>query len=55
MAVLQRHLISPLLQERLEYLQHCANQDYGLKTSEALVRKQGTVTLLRGLCLATRH
>jgi hypothetical protein len=37
-AVVQRHLSSPLLQERLEYLQHCANQGYGLKTSEALVR-----------------
>ena len=37
-AMVQRHLSSPLLQERLEYLQHCANQGYGLKTSEALVR-----------------
>ena len=37
-AVVQRHLSSPLPQERLEYWQHCANQGYGLKTSEALVR-----------------
>jgi hypothetical protein len=35
-AVVQRHLGSPLLQERLEYLQHCANQGYSLTTFREL-------------------
>ena len=35
-AVVQRHLSSPLLQERLEYLQHCANQGYRLTTLREL-------------------
>ena len=35
-AVVQHHLSSPLLQERLEYLQHCANQGYSLATLREL-------------------
>jgi site-specific recombinase XerD len=35
-AVVQRHVNSPLLQERLEYLQHCANQGYRLTTLREL-------------------
>ena len=35
-AVVQRHLSSPLLQERLEYLQRCANQGYSLTTLREL-------------------
>ena len=35
-AVVQRHLSSPLLQGRLEYLQHCANQGYSLTTLREL-------------------
>jgi hypothetical protein len=30
--VVQRHLSSSLLQERLEYLQYCANQGYSLRS-----------------------
>ena len=35
-AVVQRHLSSALLQERLEYLQRCANQGYSLTTLRQL-------------------
>lgn len=35
-AVVRRHLSSPLLQERLEYLQYCANQGYSLTTLREL-------------------
>ena len=43
-AVVHRHLSSPLLQERLEYLQDCANQGYGLTTLH-----KGLITFLPGL------
>jgi len=35
-AVVRRHLSSPLPQERLRYLQHCANQGYSLTTLRQL-------------------
>jgi len=35
-AVVQCHLSSPLLQGRLEYLQYCADQGYGLATLREL-------------------
>jgi len=45
---------SPLLQERLEYLQHCANQGYGLTTLRELAAKRwsedkGLMTFFRSL------
>ena len=51
-AVVQRHLGSPLLQERLEYLQHCANQGYSLTTLRELAdwsEDKGLMTFLRSL------
>jgi len=44
-AVVQRHLSSPLLQERLEYLQHCANQGYRLTTLRELAHTRCGETL----------
>jgi len=50
-AVVQRHLSSPLLQGRLEYLQHCANQGYRLATLRELaeelllIQNPGSLTL----------
>jgi len=34
-AAVRRHLSAPLLEERLEYLQYCANQGYTLSTLSA--------------------
>ena len=53
MAVLQRHLISPLLQERLEYLQHCANQRYGLTTLRELAADLLLIQNLLGLATSS--
>ena len=48
-AVVQRQLSSPLLQERLEYLQHCANQGYGLTTLRGLGSESLTLDQLCGV------
>jgi hypothetical protein len=44
--VVQRHLSSPLLQERLEYLQHCASQGYAVATLRELA---GGLLLIQNL------
>jgi len=48
-AVVQRHLRSPLLQERLGYLQHCANQGYRLTTLRELAADLLLIENLLGL------
>ena len=48
-AVVQRYLSSPLLQERLEYLQHCANQGYSLTTLRELAADLLLIQNLLGL------
>jgi len=45
----QRHLSSPLLQERLEYLQHCANQGYALTALRGLASDLLLIQNLLGL------
>jgi integrase/recombinase XerD len=45
-AVVQRHLSSPLLKERLEYLQQCGNQGYALATLRELA---GDLLLIQNL------
>src|SRR5947208_3236173 len=52
-AVVQRHLSSPLLQERLEYLQHCANQGYGLTTLRELAADLLLIQNLLGLATSS--
>jgi hypothetical protein len=42
-ALVQRRLSSPLQQEQLEYLQHCANQGYGLKPAKSWSEDKGLV------------
>ena len=45
--VVQRHLSSPLLQERLEYLQHCANRSSSRKCQvRRLVMLEGETSLV---------
>jgi hypothetical protein len=46
-AAVQHHLSSPLLQERLEYLQHCADQGYSLRSFLRYAESRGWCT--RGL------
>ena len=48
-ALVQRHLSSPLLQERLEYLQHCANQGYSVSTLRQLAADLLLILNLLGL------
>jgi hypothetical protein len=52
-AVVQRHLGSPLLQERLEYLQHCANQGYSLTTLRELAADLLLIQNLLGLAMSS--
>jgi hypothetical protein len=52
-AVVQRHLSSPLQQERLEYLQHCANQGYGLTTLRELAADLLLIQNLLGLATSS--
>jgi len=52
-AVVQRHLSSPLLQERLEYLQHCANQGYSLTTLRELAADRLLIQNLLGLATSS--
>lgn len=52
-AVAQRHLSSPLLQERLEYLQHCANQGYTLTTLRGLAADLLLIQNLLGLATSS--
>src|SRR5260370_40950985 len=52
-AVVQRHLGSPLLQERLEYLQHCANQGYSLTTLRELAADLLLIQNLLGLATSS--
>lgn len=52
-AVVQRHLSSPLLQERLEYLQHCANQGYSLTTLRELAADLLLIENLLGLATSS--
>jgi len=52
-AVVQRHLSSPLLQERLEYLQHCANQGYSLTTLRELAADLLLIQNLLGLATSS--
>jgi len=51
--VVQRHLSSPLLQERLEYLQHCANQGYSLTTVRELAADLLLIQNLLGLATSS--
>ena len=52
-AVVQRHLSSSLLQERLEYLQHCANQGYSLTTLRELAADLLLIQNLLGLATSS--
>src|SRR3989454_8916088 len=52
-AVVQRHRSSPLLQERLEYLQHCANQGYRLTTLRELAADLLLILNLLGLATSS--
>jgi site-specific recombinase XerD len=52
-AVVQCHLSSPLLQERLEYLQYCANQGYSLTTLRELAADLLLIQNLLGLARST--
>ena len=52
-AVVQRHLSSPLLQERLEYLRHCANQGYRLTTLRELAADLLLLQNLLGLATSS--
>jgi site-specific recombinase XerD len=52
-AVVRRHLSSPLLQERLEYLQYCANQGYSLTTLRELAADLLLIQNLLGLATSS--
>jgi hypothetical protein len=52
-AVVQRHLSSPLLQERLEYLQHYSNQGYRLTTLRELAADLLLIENLLGLATSS--
>jgi integrase/recombinase XerD len=52
-AVAQRHLSSPLLQERLEYLQQCSNQGYRLTTLRELAADLLLIQKLLGLATSS--
>ena len=52
-AVVQHHLSNPLLQERLEYLQHCANQGYSLATLRELAADLLLIQNLPGLATSS--
>jgi integrase/recombinase XerD len=52
-AVVQHHLSSPLRQERLEYLQHCANQGYALTTLRGLASDLLLIQNLLGLATSS--
>lgn len=52
-AAVQRHLSSPLRQERLEYLQHYANQGYGLTTLRELAADRLLIQNLLGLATSS--
>ena len=52
-AVVQRHLDSPLLQARLEYLQYCANQGYSLITLRGLAADLLLIQNLLGLATSS--
>jgi hypothetical protein len=51
--VVQRHLSSPLLQERLGYLQHCAYQGYSLTTLREMAADLLLIQNLLGLATAS--
>ena len=52
-AAVEHHLSSPLLQERLEYLQHCANQGYSLTTLRELAADLLLIQNLLGLATSS--
>src|SRR5215469_7648817 len=52
-AVVQRHLRSPLLQARLEYLQYCANQGYSPITLRGLAADLLLIQNLLGLATSS--
>ena len=52
-ALVQRHLNSPLLQARLEYLQYCANQGYSLITLRGLAADLLLIQNLLGLATSS--
>lgn len=52
-AMVQRHLSNPLLQERLEYLRHCANQGYSLTTLRELAADLLLIQNLFGLATSS--
>ena len=52
-AAVQRHLNSPLLQERLEYLRHCAEQGYKLTTLRTLAADLLRIQNLLGLATSS--
>jgi integrase/recombinase XerD len=52
-AIVQRHVSSPLLQERLEYLQQCSNQGYRLTTLRELAADLLLIQNLLGLATSS--
>jgi hypothetical protein len=52
-AVMRRHLGSPLLRERREYLQHCTNQGYSLTTLRGLAADLLLIQNLLGLATSS--
>ncbi len=52
-ALVQRHLSSPLLQERRDYLQHCADQGYSFTTLRELAADLLLVQNLLGLATSS--
>ena len=52
-AAVRRHLSSPLLQERLEYLRHCANQGFSLTTLRPLAADLLLIQNLLGLATSS--
>jgi integrase/recombinase XerD len=53
-AALQRHLNSPLLKERLDYLRHCAGQGYKLSTLRSLAQNLLRIQNLLGLSTSSK-
>lgn len=52
-AAVRRHLSGPLLQERLEYLRHCANQGFSLTTLRPLAADLLLIQNLLGLATSS--
>ena len=52
-AAVRRHLNSPFLQERLDYLRYCANQGYRLRTLHSLASDLLLIQNLLGLATSS--